>query len=161
MIDAFEKESKLHERRAERQRQMRLMEEAASGLPLSSSNGATGSSVYSDNNNLVLGLPPTMADMEAANNNFAIDDNITDDEDAGPPSVFTASANLWRSQKESMKLDAEKLGFITGANYNDSNSGSDVDSSTATPKSRGGSWLKRSFNKEHTESRELILMASR
>ena len=42
MIDAFEKESKLHERRAARQRQMRLMEEAASGVPssLSSPNGA-------------------------------------------------------------------------------------------------------------------------
>jgi len=159
MIDAFEKESKLHERRAERQRQMRLMEEAASGLPLS--NGAT--SDYSDNNDLGLGLPPTMADMEANNNNYAIDDNMTDDEDAlGPPSVFTASANLWRSQtQKDMKLDAEKLGFITGANYNNDSSGSDMDSSTATPKSRGGSWLKRSFNKEHTESRELILMASR
>ena len=32
MIDAFEKESKQHERRALRQRQMRLMEEAAAGV---------------------------------------------------------------------------------------------------------------------------------
>eukprot|EP00585_Thalassiosira_rotula_P009744 CAMPEP_0196153584 /NCGR_PEP_ID=MMETSP0910-20130528/37437_1 /TAXON_ID=49265 /ORGANISM="Thalassiosira rotula, Strain GSO102" /LENGTH=36 /DNA_ID= /DNA_START= /DNA_END= /DNA_ORIENTATION= len=32
MPDSFDKESKLSERRAARQRQMRLMEEAASGL---------------------------------------------------------------------------------------------------------------------------------
>lgn len=135
-MSTFDKESKLSERRAERQRQMRLMEEAASGLPLSTDTppSSSPSSYPSD----ILGgppgsglLPPTMADIE--NSQFAIDDDDaanggggdgSDDDDDGPPSVFTdprkrspatdASAHLWRSTDSASQLDDEKFGFFSG-----------------------------------------------
>ena len=158
MIDAFEKESKLHERRAARQRQMRLMEEAASGVPssLSSPNGADNvldsSSLAIDDleSSLGLGGPPTLTDITSANNNnnYSIDDNDddTEDEDAGPPSVFTnASQHLWKSQTtNTLSMDAEKLGFITG--------GMESDSSSATPKTTGN-WM-RGNRKKKTSKKE-------
>ena len=193
MIDAFEKESKLHERRIERQRQMRLMEEAATGLPSDvddppqSQHDSTTNQLDSSNNTDDFGYdglgnnaPPTMADIENNRTTLSSDyliDEYTDDEDnAGPPSVFTdtASSHLWSSKTpNSMKLDAEKLGFITGGGGGES----DSNSSAATPRVRGkGGWLKKKVkkknkkqqqqrvqrsNKNVDESRELILMASR
>ena len=179
MIDAFEKESKLHERRAARQRQMRLMEEAASGVPssLSSPNANARADNVLDSSSLAiddlesslgLGGPPTLTDITSSNNNnnYSIDDDDdTEDEDAGPPSVFTnASQHLWKSQTtNTLSMDAEKLGFITG--------GMESDSSSATPKTTGN-WMRgnrkkksskknKGVHKENDESRELILMASR
>lgn len=104
MLDSFDKESKLHERRAARARQMRLMEEAASGVPslLSPSGGddVTGTSAggipSSGNGGVGDGLeplggvdpaaPPTASDIAdgfyaAHDGTFAIDDDDDDDDD--------------------------------------------------------------------------------
>ncbi|KAL9184973.1 hypothetical protein ACHAXT_002750 [Thalassiosira profunda] len=90
---------------------MRLMEEAASGMPLSDSAAEAGP------RDAVAGAPsptrpPTLADMRS--NNFLIDDD-EGDEGEGPPSVF-AAANLWtRNSATNLKLDDEKMGFIAGS----------------------------------------------
>lgn len=188
MLDSFEKEAKLHERRAARQRQMRLMEEAASGMPLSSEGGSAPSvDLLGGDGGGESALPPTMSDIEnagrggGAGNQFSIDDDDADDEDAGPPSVFTttdASRHLWASKtSRDMSLDAEKMGFIAGGGGGGgANSGAD----TPTRSGSGGSssWMSgfgagggnggggssrrsRAPDREHDESRELILMASR
>src|SRR5210317_665148 len=107
MLDSFEKESKLHSRRVARARQMRLMEEAASGLPLSED--ADQYSTTSNNNTV---------------ERFSIDD--TDEDDDGPPSIFidAASQNLW-SSRTGQDLDKEESNFVLGTN----NSGSYEESS--------------------------------
>lgn len=165
MLDSFEKESKLGERRAARQRQMRLMEEAASGLPTSSPSQTNQSS-----SSEILG-PPTVADMKN-HGMFSIDD--TDDEDAGPPSMFSntsttdgvnlhASSLLWNSKTgKDLSLDAEKLGFITGSDGSGPPPTNDASGGNA---GRSVTWSstrkKKAVNHDHDESRELILMASR
>lgn len=96
-----------------------------------------------------------MADIANSRSSFAIDDD-SDDEDDGPPSVFTdASAHLWTS-RTGAALDDEKLGFITGAD--------DSDTNIAPAGSGGSSWMNQRSGRDrdhHNESRELILMASR
>mmetsp|Transcript_26625 Transcript_26625/g.57244 ORF Transcript_26625/g.57244 Transcript_26625/m.57244 type:complete len:902 (+) Transcript_26625:177-2882(+) len=141
-----------------------LMEEAASGLTSDTAANPSDSGVAGAG-------PPTMADMNH-NGVFSIDDD-TDDEDAGPPSVFTntslptnASAHLWTSKTgKDLSLDEEKLGFITG----------DDGGSPTTASAGGGgggaggrsvTWNsnrlnRKAINHDHDESRELILMASR
>ena len=101
-------------------------------------------------------LPPTISDIEQT---FTIDDD--DDEFEGPPSIFSnshthtsnnsttlsspptnANAHLWKSNAE-IKMDEEKLGFITGSN-------------DTTNHNRSGG-----YGREHDESRDLLLLASR
>ena len=132
MLDSFEKESKLHSRRAARARQMKLMEEAAAGLPLSDE-ADQYSTNSSSNNNIA--------------ERFVIDDG---DEDEGPPSIFTdaASSNLW-SSRTGQDLDREELNFVLGTNNNGDNS--------PKKKSFASGWTSR---KDHEESRKLIMMAS-
>ena len=133
MLDSFEKESKLHSRRAARARQMKLMEEAAAGLPLSDE-ADQYSANSSSNHNIA--------------ERFVIDDG---DEDEGPPSIFTdaASSNLW-SSRTGQDLDREELNFVLGTNNN--NNGD-----SPKKKSFASGWTSR---KDHEESRKLIMMAS-
>ena len=120
-MDSFEKESKLHARRAARQAKLQLMEQAASGgLP----SDETLDSQYSSNKSAE---PPSFAFTDAIHApQFSIDDE--GDEDEGPPSIFTdskiksnrkknnplrASSQLW-SSRVSKNLDGEKLSFVLG-----------------------------------------------
>mmetsp|Transcript_6701 Transcript_6701/g.14017 ORF Transcript_6701/g.14017 Transcript_6701/m.14017 type:complete len:739 (+) Transcript_6701:81-2297(+) len=146
MLDSFEKESKLHSRRAARARQMKLMEEAAAGLPLSDE--ADQYSTTSSNNL----APDNIAER------FSIDDD--GDEDEGPPSIFTdtASSHLW-SSRTGHDLDREELNFVLGTNNNDGHNGASAAASSNNKlKSFTSGWTSR---KEHEESRKLIMMASR
>ena len=140
MLDSFEKESKLHSRRVARARQMKLMEEAAAGLPLSDE----ADQLYS-----ATPLPLTH-DVER----FSIDD-----EDAGPPSIFTdtASSHLW-SSRTGQDLDREELNFVLGTNNNESPKNNTTSLKNHKNKLFTSGWSSRN---EHEESRQLIMMASR
>jgi hypothetical protein len=162
MLDSFEKESKLQERRAARQRQMRLMEEAASGLPLSvddaagdmdysSSLGTSGADPSNiSHNNMVNIADAGGFDLEQ-DGRFSIDGEGVDDP-APPTSMFSkVSDHLWTPSnggRSGTDLDEHKMGFVMGDD-NESYSS-------------GAYWRdKNRRKKEHDESRELILQASR
>jgi len=156
MLDSFDKESKLHERRAARARQMRLMEEAASGVPslLSSAGGGdvTGMGVGEGGGTDRLdGLepmggadpaaPPTVSDVAdgfyaAHDGTFAIDDDDDDDDGNNDFPSFsngmdlrTASDSDFHSNANARNLSLEKLGFVYGSGGSDGN---------ASPASLGG-----------------------
>lgn len=130
---------------------MKLMEEAAAGLPLSEEADQYSANSSSNNN-----LLTASSDMNIAER-FVIDDG---DEDEGPPSIFTdtASSHLW-SSRTGQDLDREELNFVLGT-HNDNDGPSAVSSSVnkSKLKSFASGWRSR---KEHEESRKLIMMASR
>lgn len=139
MLDSFEKESKLHSRRVARARQMKLMEEAAAGLPLSDEADQYSTTSSINNNQAPI-------DVER----FSVDS----DEDESPPSIFTdASSHLW-SSRTGQDLDREELNFVLGTDNNDSNNAAN---NIKKNSSFASGWMNR---KEHEESRKLIMMAS-
>jgi len=161
-MDSFEKESKLHARRAARQAKLQLMEQAATGgLPPDES---TMSGQYSTNKSA---QPPSFAFTDAIHTpQFSIDDE--GDEDEGPPSIFTdskiksnrkknnpirASSQLW-SSRVSKSLDEEKLNFVLG----DDNDNSSRSWRSGNDASRD---LHREASRIREEGRNLIREASR
>jgi hypothetical protein len=139
MLDSFEKESRLQERRLARQRQMRLMEAAASGLPL-----------RNDSNEEVVTNQDSI-EYEMPSSTPPIEDSIDSEDDL--PSMYSdrgnaASSNLW-GVTNNKDLDDQKLKFVMGED--------DTSSQYSST-----SWRDRERQRrEHDESRELIMLASR
>ncbi|KAL3786193.1 hypothetical protein HJC23_001269 [Cyclotella cryptica] len=149
MLDSFEKESRLHERRLARQRQMRLMEEAASGLPLHVNDDDDDDNA--NNNEMEYEMPPPSHVEEV-------------DSEDDVPSMYSGihnsnnlnkngNDNLW-SSANSKDLDDSKLKFVMGDNTNN-NSNNNYDETASY-----SSWTERQ-KREHDESRHLIMLASR
>ncbi|KAL7479963.1 hypothetical protein ACHAW6_005681 [Cyclotella cf. meneghiniana] len=149
MLDSFEKESRLHERRLARQRQMRLMEEAASGLPLRDDDDRDDEA---DEMEYEMPPPNFVEDVDSEddvpsmysgtnNNNNNITSNAGDDDD-------NTNDNLW-SSSTNKALDDSKLKFVMG----DTATNHDETASYS-------SWTERQ-RREHDESRRLIMLASR
>lgn len=162
MLDSFEKESRLQERRAARQRQMQIMEEAASGVSLPYDDagytdepmgGAVGSGLemeegYKDE--------PTVG---VNGSGLAIGGYVDDDSEDDVPSMYSdypggksnknadkglkAASNLWGSGTKN-DLTEDKFKFVMGEDDNSS-------------QYSGASWRR----KEHVESQELLMMAGR
>lgn len=151
MLDSFEKESRLQERRLARQRQMQIMEEAASGLPLSSD----------DDHRLEIECPYS-DDEPSSSPAFAeslryVDEDSEDD----VPSMYSdyptattkgssttssklkAASSLWGSNTNK-DLSEDKFKFVMGEDNQDVNRSS-------------SSWRR----KEHLESQELLMLDGR
>ena len=134
MLDSFEKESRLQERRAARQRQMQIMEEAASGI---------GGYRDDDDNNGYKDDP--------LNKEYSLEE----DEDDVPSMYSDYGRNktdaLWGSGTKA-NLSEDKLKFVLGD--------SDDNRSTSASSWRG-TVGRIGRNKEHEESRELLMLAGR
>ena len=133
MLDSFEKESRLQERRAARQRQMQIMEEAVSGIGLDG---------YKDDDN---------DNHDGYKDDPLKEYSIEEDED-DVPSMYSDyagrnSKDLWGSGTTKANLSEDKLKFVLGD--------SDDNRSSAS------SWRSGGRRKEHEESHELLMLAGR
>ena len=160
MLDSFEKESRLQERRAARQRQMQIMEEAASGvsLPLDESNdgvyGGYRDDITSGYKDEPMGGSPGSGLELGATGGYDVNEDSEDD----VPSMYSGysgtkataksqvSSSLWGSgtQKD---LSEDKLKFVMGDGDDNRQHSS-------------ASWRARP-SKEYDESRQLIMLAGR
>ena len=160
MLDSFEKESRLQERRAARQRQMQIMEEAASGVSLPSDEyndglyGGYRDDVAGGYKDEPMGGNPGSGLELGAVGEYDVNEDSEDD----VPSMYSGysgtkvtsrtqvSSSLWGSgtQKD---LSEDKLKFVMG-DGDDSNQYSSA------------SWRARP-SKEYDESRQLIMLAGR
>ena len=148
MLDSFEKESRLHERRLARQRQMRLMEEAASGLPLRDDDDDDDDN-EADEMEYEMPPPTYVEDVDSEDDvpsMYSGTNNNTNNNDNG-----NNSNNLW-SSSNSKNLDDSKLKFVMGDTANNNDNYDEAASYS--------SWTERQ-RKDHDESRHLIMLASR
>lgn len=153
MLDSFEKESRLQERRAARQRQMQIMEEAASGV---GSYDDKGSPRYTDDpmgGAVGSGLEMESGYKDEPTMGGYVDEDSEDDvpsmysdysgRKSGPKGSLKAASNLWGSGTKN-DLSEDKLKFVMGEDDNSS-------------QYSASSWRR----KEHVESQELLMMAER